>query len=149
MGKELNMEYFYKAFVNQFHNDMSCEEKEIYTSKNFKKFYECWNYAVQYQNNNGCFIKVFQIDNESKITEMTLEMRQEALKGNTKNFWITQGRERDLIRYSEKSDQKDAKEFTYEEAKKRLIEKSPSYTEKADKFLESVMKSPFNDWIEF
>lgn len=32
-------------------------------------------YAIQYQNNSGRFIKVYQIDNEGKITEMTLKMR--------------------------------------------------------------------------
>lgn len=67
-----------------------------------------------------------------------------------KKFWITQGRERNLMRFSEKSDQKDAKEYTYEEAKQRLIAKTPSYEgEKGDEFLKAVMKHPFNDWIEF
>lgn len=66
-----------------------------------------------------------------------------------KKFWITQGRERNLIRWSEKSDQKDSKGYTYEEAKQCLIAKTPSYAEKGDKFLKAVMDNPFNDWIEF
>lgn len=66
-----------------------------------------------------------------------------------KKFWITQGRERNLIRWSEKSDQKDAKDYTFEEAKQFLIAKAPSYAEKWDKFLKTVMDNPFNDWIEF
>lgn len=66
-----------------------------------------------------------------------------------KKFYMTFGRERNLIRYSETSDQKDAKEYTYDEAKKKLIEKTPSYIEKAGSFLQSVMENPFNDWIEF
>ena len=70
--------------------------------------------------------------------------------GNMKKFWITQGRERDLIRFSEKSDQKDAKEYTYEEARQRLIAKAPSYEEEnVCNFLKAVMKHPFNDWTVF
>lgn len=66
-----------------------------------------------------------------------------------KKFWMTAGRERDLIRFSEKSDQKDAKDYSFEEAKKKLIERHPIYKDYGDKFLNFVKNSPFQDWTQF
>jgi len=67
----------------------------------------------------------------------------------TKKLFLTTGRERDLIRYSYGTDIKDAKVYSYEEAKKVLIAKNPAYEKTADAFLKKVMDNPFADWIKY
>lgn len=68
-----------------------------------------------------------------------------------KQFYMTFGRERNLIKFSETSDLKDSKPFSYEEAKENLIKSNPAYAEsgKAEKFLNGVKTNPFNDWIQY
>lgn len=66
-----------------------------------------------------------------------------------KMFFMTTDRERNLIRYSEKSNLKDAKPFTYEKARKMLLVSNPAYIMRADYFLNKVKENPFNDWIEY
>ena len=57
-------------------------------------------------------------------------------------------RERDIIRYSETSDQKDAFEVSDTEFFRLMKEKYSSVTdEKMQSFLANVKSSPFNDWI--
>ena len=65
-----------------------------------------------------------------------------------KKLFITLGRERDLIRYSEKSDLKDAKEISEEDAIS-LFKKNFYSEEKAIEFIESVKDNPFNDWCQW
>ena len=65
-----------------------------------------------------------------------------------KKLFITLGRERDLIRYSEKSDLKDAKEISEEDAVS-LFQKNFYSEEKAREFIESVKDNPFNDWCQW
>ena len=67
-----------------------------------------------------------------------------------KKLFITNGRERDIVRYSETSDQKDAIEITEEEFLILLLKKYSSRNkEHHKKFIENVKKNPFNDWIEY
>lgn len=68
-----------------------------------------------------------------------------------KKFFMTTGRERDLVRFSIGSDIKEAKVYSYEQAKEVLIKKNPAYAykDKADSFLKGVMANPFADWIEY
>ena len=62
-----------------------------------------------------------------------------------KQFWVTTGRERNIVRFSEKSDQKDACPPTKEEFLQLL--QSRQYNEyQANKFTDSVEKNVFNDW---
>ena len=65
-----------------------------------------------------------------------------------KKLFITLGRERDLIRYSEKSDLKDAKEI-YEEDAVSLFKKNFYSEEQARKFIQGVKNNPFNDWWQW
>ena len=65
-----------------------------------------------------------------------------------KKLFITLGRERDLIRYSEKSDLKDAKEISEEDAVS-LFKKNFYPEEYARKFIQSVKDNPFNDWCQW
>lgn len=65
-----------------------------------------------------------------------------------KKLFITLGRERDLIRYSEKSDLKDAKEISEEDAVS-LFKKNFFSEEKAREFIQSVKDNPFNDWCQW
>lgn len=66
----------------------------------------------------------------------------------TKKLFMTNGRERDIMRFSERNDQKDAREYSEEEAIATLMRFS--YTEeKARKFIEGVKKNPFEDWIQW
>ena len=65
-----------------------------------------------------------------------------------KKLFITLGRERDLIRYSEKSDLKDAKEISEEDAVS-LFQKNFYSEEKAREFIESVKDNPFNNWCQW
>ena len=65
-----------------------------------------------------------------------------------KKLFITLGRDRDLIRYSEKSDLKDAKEISEEDAIS-LFKKNFYSEEKAIEFIESVKDNPFNDWCQW
>ena len=65
-----------------------------------------------------------------------------------KKLFITLGRERDLIRYSEKSDLKDAKEISEEDAVS-LFQKNFYSEEYARKFIQSVKDNPFNDWCQW
>ena len=65
-----------------------------------------------------------------------------------KKLFITLGRERDLIRYSEKSDLKDAKEISEEDAVS-LFQKNFYSEEKAIEFIESVKDNPFNNWCQW
>ena len=59
-------------------------------------------------------------------------------------------RERDIIRYSETSDQKDAFEVSDTEFFRLMKEKYPSVTdEKMQSFLANIKRNPFNDWIEW
>ena len=59
-------------------------------------------------------------------------------------------RERDIIRYSEKSDQKDAFETSKASFFRMMKEKYPSVTdEKMQSFLANVKRNPLNDWIEW
>ena len=59
-------------------------------------------------------------------------------------------RERDIIRYSETSDQKDAFEVSEAAFIILMKEKYPSVTEeKVQSFLANVRLNPFNDWIEW
>ena len=59
-------------------------------------------------------------------------------------------RERDIIRYSETSDHKDAFEVSDTEFFRLMKEKYPSVTdEKMQSFLANVKRNPFNDWIEW
>ena len=59
-------------------------------------------------------------------------------------------RERDIIRYSETSDQKDAFEVSEAAFIRMMKEKYPSVTEeKVQSFLANVRLNPFNDWIEW
>lgn len=65
-----------------------------------------------------------------------------------KKLFITLGRERDLIRYSEKSDLKDAREISEDDAISLFVENL--YTEEnARKFIEGVKNNPFNDWLQW
>lgn len=68
-----------------------------------------------------------------------------------KQFYMTFGRERNLIRFSEKSDLKDAKPFSFEEAKENLIKVNPDYAkfDKAEKYLNGIKENPFNDWQKY
>ena len=54
----------------------------------------------------------------------------------------------DLIRYSENSDLKDAKEISEEDAVS-LFKKNFYSEEKAREFIESVKDNPFNDWCQW
>lgn len=65
-----------------------------------------------------------------------------------KKLFITSGRERDLIRYSEKSDLKDAKDISEEDAVS-LFKKNFYSEEYARKFIQSVKDNPFNDWCQW
>ena len=65
-----------------------------------------------------------------------------------KKLFITLGRERDLIRYSEKSDLKDAKEISEKEAIS-LFMKNFYSEEKARKFIEELKDTPFNGWWQW
>ena len=65
-----------------------------------------------------------------------------------KKLFITLGRERDFIRYSEKSDLKDAKEI-FEEDAVSLFKKNFYPEEKARKFIQGVKDNPFNDWCQW
>ena len=65
-----------------------------------------------------------------------------------KKLFITLGRERDLIRYSEKSDLKDAKEISEEDAVS-LFKKNFYSEEQARKFIQGVKDNPFNDWCQW
>ena len=65
-----------------------------------------------------------------------------------KKLFITLGSERDLIRYSEKSDLKDAKEISEEDAV-ALCQKNIYSEEKAREFIESGKDNPFNDWCQW
>ena len=65
-----------------------------------------------------------------------------------KKLFITLGRERDLIRYSEKSDLKDAKEISEEDAVS-LFKKNFYSEEQARKFIQGVKNNPFNDWCQW
>lgn len=59
-------------------------------------------------------------------------------------------RERDIVRYSEKSDQKDAFEVSEASFIRMMKEKYPSVTdEKVQSFLDGVKRNPFNDWIQW
>lgn len=71
-----------------------------------------------------------------------------------KMFWLTENRERDILRYSKASDQKDAKPRTFAEAHSALCGRNPAYAEvlsggktRGQKFLESAMSSIYNDWV--
>lgn len=67
-----------------------------------------------------------------------------------KKLFITNGRERDIVRYSETADQKDAVKITEEDFLILLLRKYSSRTkEQHKKFIENVKKNPFNDWIEY
>lgn len=69
---------------------------------------------------------------------------------NTKKLFITNGRERDIVRYSETSDQKDAFEISENDFLILLLRKYASRSkEQHKKFIENVKKNPFNDWIEY
>lgn len=65
-----------------------------------------------------------------------------------KKLFITCGRERDLIRYSETSDLKDAKEISEEEAVSLFMRNFYS-AEKAKKFIKNVKDNPFNCWTQW
>ena len=65
-----------------------------------------------------------------------------------KKLFITLGREMDLIRYSEKSDLKDAKEISEEDAIS-LFKKNFYSEEKAIEFIESVKDNPLNNWCQW
>lgn len=68
------------------------------------------------------------------------------IEGKEKYFWVTTGRERDLIRYSENNNGlKDAKPYTFEEAKKLLMKNQYSETY-AEKFLNNLKGNPFSDF---
>ena len=63
-----------------------------------------------------------------------------------KHLFMTFNRERDLIRYSEKSDLKDAVMVTENEAINCMMHRS--YTkDSAMRMIDSVKSNPFNDWI--
>lgn len=68
-----------------------------------------------------------------------------------KKYWMTTGRERDLIKYCEKGELKDSKPYSFEEAKALLIKKTPSYELNgyAERFLKGVAENPFNDWTQY
>lgn len=67
-----------------------------------------------------------------------------------KKLFITNGREKDIVRYSEMADQKDAVEITEEDFLILLLRKYSSRSkEQHKKFIENVKKNPFNDWIEY
>lgn len=68
------------------------------------------------------------------------------IEGKEKYFWATTGRERDLIRYSENNNGlKNAKPYTFEEAKKLLMKNQYSGTY-AEKFLNNLKENPFSDF---
>lgn len=73
-----------------------------------------------------------------------------------KKFWLTKGRERDVLRYSVSSDQKDAEAYSFEEACAVLCERIPAYSEitsknktRAEGFLEEAVEHAkiYNDWL--
>lgn len=65
-----------------------------------------------------------------------------------KKLFITTDRERDLIRYSETSDLKDAREYSEEEAVALFMENG--YSEYyARKFINNVKENPFSDWCNW
>lgn len=67
-----------------------------------------------------------------------------------KKLFITNGRERDVVRYSETSDQKDAFEISENDFLNLLLRKySNRSKEQHKKFIENVKKNPFNDWIQY
>lgn len=65
-----------------------------------------------------------------------------------KKMFVTRGRERDLIRWSETSDLKDAVEMKEEDVEALLIDHGYS-EEKAKSFIHGVKRNPFNDWIQW
>lgn len=65
-----------------------------------------------------------------------------------KKLFITSGRKRNLIRYSENSDLKDAKEISEEEVISLLMKNSYNCSEKAAKnYIKGVKKYSFNGWL--
>ena len=93
---------------------------------------------------------VFRIDTKQKRLYIIIirQERQPARSKIMKKLFITLGRERDLIRYSEKSDLKDAKEISAEDA--ISLFKKNFYSEAiAIEFIESVKDNPFNDWCQW
>lgn len=69
---------------------------------------------------------------------------------NTKKLFITNGRERDIVRYSETSDQKDAFEISENDFLNLLLRKYASRSkEQHKKFIENVKKNSFKDWIQY
>lgn len=66
-----------------------------------------------------------------------------------KKMFVTRGRERDLIRWSETSDLKDAVEMKEEDVEALLIDNGGYTEEKAKSFIHGVKRNPFNDWIQW
>ena len=68
-----------------------------------------------------------------------------------KYFWVTLHRELNLVRYSEKSDLKDAVNLD-EGGFRRLLDRKYGecwYKLNGDKFVESVKNNLFNNWINY
>lgn len=74
---------------------------------------------------------------------------------DNKRFWLTEHRERDILRYSVHSDQKDATAYTFEEACEVLYRRNAGYRNitkgkpYAVIFLEAAIEHAkiYNDWI--
>lgn len=65
-----------------------------------------------------------------------------------RTLFITTTRERDIIRYSERNDQKDAVAITEPDAIALFI-KNGFTEEHAKKFIENLKKNPFSDWCQW
>lgn len=71
-----------------------------------------------------------------------------------KRFYMTRGRERDLLKYLKPGNKNlglkgdDIQSFTFDEAVKELMSRSPVWTEeKAKKYIQGAMDNPYEDWL--
>lgn len=88
-------------------------------------------------------------EQEQQLDKIVEECAKEVFALEKKLF-ITNGRERDIVRYSKTSDQKDAFEISENDFLNLLLRKYAGRSkEQHKKFIENVKKNPFNDWIEW
>ena len=65
-----------------------------------------------------------------------------------KQIYITEGRERNLVAYLEKNNQKDAIEISEEDFKNKLKEKN-WLDFQIEEFIDGLKKNPFNNWVQY
>lgn len=65
-----------------------------------------------------------------------------------KQFLITEGRERNLVAYLEKNNQKDAIEISEEDFRNKLKEKK-WLDFQIEKFIDGLKNNPFGDWVQY